>query len=461
MGADLTKNQYNIIRKYTTNFPSYYQIQNAKKDCYPPKEKIFITDSYAKIDMQALLDKTTERIFKTITPTVSNDGKTYILLSKWGCDGAADQAEYNMVPPEDCEFSDSSMFICSLVPLKLFEKNYESSVLWKNDCPGSTRYCRPIQFNFIKENKDNVKSIVGAINEEISNLVPYLYHNITIEYNLTFTMIDGKIVQYMTDTKSSMNCFVCGVSPKEMNNIEHLLSKPVKESNFCFGLSTLHAWIRCFECIIHVAYNLPFKSWSARSEEQKTLKKERKTEIQEQFRSKTGLLIDVVKQGKGTTNTGNTARKFFSNPQLSAQITGVDENLIARFSTILKCISSNQKIHIGKFKEYCLETAKIYSNLYGWYYMPVSVHKILIHGAAFIEQAVLPIGQLSEEAQEANHKLFRKYRECHSRKHSRKSNNEDVLNYLLLASDPVVSHLRPKLSTKNQELPENVLELLE
>lgn len=91
----------------------------------------------------------------------------------------------------------------------------------------------------------------------------------------------------------------------------------------------------------------------------------------------------------------------------------------------------------------------------------LSVHKILIHGAAFIEQAVLPIGQLSEEAQEANHKLFRKYRECHSRKHSRKSNNEDVLNYLLLASDPVVSHLRPKLSTKNQELPENVLELLE
>ena len=48
--------------------------------------------------------------------------------------------------------------------------------------------------------------------------------------------------------------------------------------------------------------------------------------------------------------------------------------------------------------------------------MPVTVHKILIHGAFVISNALLPIGQLSEEAQEARNKDFKRYREIHTRK---------------------------------------------
>lgn len=43
-----------------------------------------------------------------------------------------------------------------------------------------------------------------------------------------------------------------------------------------------------------------------------------------------------------------------------------------------------------------------------------------------IKYAIVPIGQLSEDAQKANHKSFRSYRENHSRKKTRKSNNEDI-----------------------------------
>lgn len=48
----------------------------------------------------------------------------------------------------------------------------------------------------------------------------------------------------------------------------------------------------------------------------------RKRQIQEQFRHKMGLIVDVPKSGAGTTNDGNTARRFFSHPQLSSEITG-------------------------------------------------------------------------------------------------------------------------------------------
>jgi hypothetical protein len=59
---------------------------------------------------------------------------------------------------------------------------------------------------------------------------------------------------------------------------------------------------------------------------------------------------------------------------------------------------------------------------------------MLIHGAIVIENALLPMGQLSEEAAEARNKYFRLYRQNFSRKFSSVSWNLDVLNRLLLSS---------------------------
>lgn len=38
--------------------------------------------------------------------------------------------------------------------------------------------------------------------------------------------------------------------------------------------------------------------------------------------------------------------------------------------------------------------------------MHMSIHKILIHGPQIIDQALLPVGQLIEEAQEAKKQRF-------------------------------------------------------
>jgi len=97
--------------------------------------------------------------------------------------------------------------------------------------------------------------------------------------------------------------------------------------------------------------------------------------------------------GAGTTNDGNTARKFFKNAETSAIITGLDVRLIQRFANILYAISSHHEINSKTFKSYTLETAKLYVSLYPWYYMPSSVHKILIHGADIVQYALLPMGK--------------------------------------------------------------------
>lgn len=178
---------------------------------------------------------------------------------------------------------------------------------------------------------------------------------------------------------------------------------------------------------------------------------QRKEAIQKEFKETCGLHIDIVKQGAGTTNDGNTARRFFRDFKTSARITGLNEDLIERFYVILQTIASGEHVNVSKFSQFCQETADNYVRLYPWYYMPSSVHKLLMHGANIIEHfGLLPIGKLSEEASEARNKDFRKFREGHSRKNSRVATNEDILHNLLLSSDPKLSIIRPRMSQKTR-----------
>lgn len=99
--------------------------------------------------------------------------------------------------------------------------------------------------------------------------------------------------------------------------------------------------------------------------------------------------------GHGTTNDGNTARTFFRNSEISTDITGINVELIQHCGNILTAISSGHKINIDFFEEYCLKTAKMFVSLYQWYYMPASVHKVLLHGADVIRFEPLPISKIN------------------------------------------------------------------
>jgi len=62
-----------------------------------------------------------------------------------------------------------------------------------------------------------------------------------------------------------------------------------------------------------------------------------------------GIIVDKPRDGgEGSSNDGNVARKFFSNPNLASKITGINENLIYRCATILQA-ASGYKININKF----------------------------------------------------------------------------------------------------------------
>lgn len=161
----------------------------------------------------------------------------------------------------------------------------------------------------------------------------------------------------ITSTSSTLKCYLCGATSKDFNDIDKILKREVNERNLRFGVSTLHAWIRLFECLLHLSYKLSLKKWQARTENEKKLVSQRKTEIQKGFKSELGLIVDRPKSGYGSTNNENTARRFFENSAISVLITGLNERIIKRFHIILQTISSGYDINVNNYKEYALETA--------------------------------------------------------------------------------------------------------
>ncbi|EFN86779.1 hypothetical protein EAI_00137, partial [Harpegnathos saltator] len=63
-------------------------------------------------------------------------------------------------------------------------------------------------------------------------------------------------------------------------------------------------------------------------DENKNIKQNRKKLIKYYLKDTLGISVDVVKQGAGNSNTGNTARRFFAEPQVVAKICRLDKRLV-------------------------------------------------------------------------------------------------------------------------------------
>ena len=318
-----------------------------------------ISEKCAEVKLQALLDHTVRNIFKSVDkldlPDFNN--KTITLFSKWGCDGTTGQAQYKQKFNTIDQTEDKDIFLTSFVPITVYTQPNNNpelkEIVWKNPRTSSTKYCRPIRLHFQKETTEFIKKERAYISEQIQNLEStiIIFENgttVKVKHELMMTMVDGKVCNAISENHSAQKCYVCGAGPKDMNQIDLAKQRPVNKKTFEFGLSTLHAWIRFFECLIHVAYRLEFKKWQAKGDN-KVILKEKKKVIQSRFREEMGLLVDMPRSdGSGTSNDGNTARRFFSSPDLSSSITGIEKEIIVRFGVILQVISSGNQIR-GNF----------------------------------------------------------------------------------------------------------------
>ena len=182
------------------------------------------------------------------------------------------------------------MFVTSLLPLQLVFADAidnHNVVLWKNPRPSSPRFCRPIKLQFLYETAESTRAEVDYIKDQEKILLPFqtvfVGKQINVSYKIVLTMIDGKVCNSLSHTTFPRRCFLCKCTSKQFNNIDEMLQEKIDRENLVFGISSLHAWIRFFECLLHISYKLDIQSWQCRKVD-KVKVEARKKNIQTSFR---------------------------------------------------------------------------------------------------------------------------------------------------------------------------------
>lgn len=325
--AKLTKAQYSIIRKALLKknvdvLPPYYKITKAKFSCCP---KFDVTQTSASTTLQSIVDHTAERILKIeyVKKAVLESGKTNIqLITKYGCDGTSGFTQYRQAFTEARNEEGNSVFLICMVPIFLrFSQRRQSEInYWENKYPSSTKLCRPVKFTYQKESAELISLEMENMQNQIRELVPTKICiegcEICVNHILHCTMCDGKVRQVLTHTVLSQRCSICDALPSEMNNLETIYKKEAKKEAYSYGLSTLHAWIRNLEWVLHLSYKVLAKvekyNEKLSNQEKEEIKKKKK-EVIDGIRTALNILVDSVTVSAGNTNNGNTARKFFQN----------------------------------------------------------------------------------------------------------------------------------------------------
>lgn len=151
------------------------------------------------------------------------------LIVKWGFDGTTGVREHKMkFDADDGTFSDKSIFVTSLVPIQAIAA--EEKVLFQNKSTSSTRYCRPVRIQYVKETAAVTVQEKEYINKQMAALAPYVTvinrRTVKMLFKMHLTMVDGKAINSLTCTKSTQTCYICKATPKEMNDVDRISSKP-------------------------------------------------------------------------------------------------------------------------------------------------------------------------------------------------------------------------------------------
>jgi hypothetical protein len=169
--TNLSKDQYNQIRFAAKTqggdiFPPYKLVSAEKSQCCP--SEILQTENCIEVEWKHLLRHTLERISKLQNELIEKDIAEInvvqcMFIVSYGFDGSTQQARFNQDLSET--FSDSSLFVTSMIPLRL--QTSCGKILWTNQTPQSTRFCRPQRLEFAKETKEYVIGLKEKYDKEI------------------------------------------------------------------------------------------------------------------------------------------------------------------------------------------------------------------------------------------------------------------------------------------------------
>lgn len=284
---------------------------------------------------------------------------------------------------------DESLFSVCVVPLDII---WKGKSIFVNPKPSSPWCARTQRLLFEKETIDLITKAKSKFDNEATNLKPTEIQFsekivIIVTTKHFFTMIDGKICSALQKLATN-RCYICTAGPSQLNNLEELKTLPIIQSALKNGLAPLHATIKGMELLLKIAYKIPYfeqkknqtpeelqkierakknenlqrpskkakvplkaidrkkaaieirkKQKAEELKKKKMLMEQTKLRIQTQLREEIGIVVDRVKPGYGSTNTGPVAKKFFDFPEKVSSLLFLSYvHLLLSLFTIYPCI---------------------------------------------------------------------------------------------------------------------------
>ena len=455
--ANLSVDKWEIIREsmksMQVNLPCYKTISRNRDKVIPPVNQ---TGCEVKVNLSDMICNTTQRTLEFLNEENPNLLKSLksnqlIIEAKCGADGCGNFNELQNKQTMDENVDSSSLYSCGFVLLSI--KTNENEIIWQNQVPNSCDYVRNLSLSYKSETKKTIVDTYSDLVEETMNFysLPITVGDMFFEIlgsdssTIHFTMYDVKsinaITSYMTASPnlSTQSCWVCSKSKSSFFD-EDIAStnENIGRDKLKFGISPLHCQLRVMEWLFNIAIKAQFKqNVSLNSEEFKS----KKAAAQAKFAEKLKLKMFVVRNGYGTTNTGRTARIFFANPCITAEILRVPQHLIADFSSLLNILNKTETTDALRH-EFEQKANKVFdflknSKKFQRFGLSPTVHRVLTHGKAFLDFFdTTPIGATSEAAIESKHKVIKHIKANNAYQGDLQRNILDIMKRSLFKTDP-------------------------
>lgn len=228
-------------------------------ECELKKEQYKVSEVQILVSLQTLLNKTAERLCEALAVDWNSECLLNLkLLVTTGFDSSSAHLNPHQKctdPLNECSNAQNSLFISNFIVLQIKSTSVECT--WLNPTPQSVRYCRPLRIAIEKEDDTAILREYERLSKEISDLVHHRFNMpngnpVTVQFNVSKTMFDGKCVNTIVSNKATCRCPMCNRTAHCFGNLDDDFTP-----NVAFlerGLGLLHCEIKSFEHLLHLAY---------------------------------------------------------------------------------------------------------------------------------------------------------------------------------------------------------------
>lgn len=252
-------------------YPSYFQLEKVKSQCRPKLYRVE-TEMSVEVSFQVMLNLTAERIITAVgTGWSAQHLNDLVLICTYGFDSSSGfknpHQKFDDVDNVSLK-SEQSLFASTFILIGVMTK--DKTRLWINPTPQSIRFCRPLRIAIEKETRETILAERDRLESEVEDLYPHCFSlpngkKVTVTFDVYFTMIDGKCLNYVLDNNATTRCPVCYLTMDNFNK-QCDWDADVPTAHLRHGIGNLHCEIKTIELLIKLSARLPLQTWTIRKE---------------------------------------------------------------------------------------------------------------------------------------------------------------------------------------------------